>query len=170
MPIWRPVESFDLRRIDEIHVHHSAGTDRSFLQDWKAIWDEHVLVNGWFDIGYHAVVEMDGGIPMAHFGRPEHVIPASVFRHNSHAMAICIVGNFSLEPPSKRLLVCAARRVVAPWCVQYDVQINKVLGHREIPDTNTECPGLLFDMDHFRDLVSGFIPLADAERDPETYR
>jgi len=161
-----PIEDFVLRRIDWIVVHHSAGRDTT-LENFSQIWTSHVRDNDYFDIGYHAVVELVGGAFLAHFGRPDHVPGAHVRGFNENSLGICIVGNYSRGAPPPGLLQVAARRVVAPWAVQYSVPIDHIIGHRDAPNAHTECPGTFFDMDNFRELVSHYIPQSEAEHDPD---
>lgn len=147
---------FQLRPIDYIVVHHSATADTT-LENFDAIRDYHMNVRGWRDIGYHAVAEMVNGSPVVQYGRPEHIPGAHVVGHNANTLGICIVGNYSENPINLPLIRQAAFRVVAPWCVQYHVPVDHVVGHREVPGTSTQCPGLNFDMNAFRVLVNQYI-------------
>jgi len=159
------VSQYYPRRIDYVVVHHSVTVDTA-ADNWNELWTIHTVGNGWLDIGYNAVVEMVDGVPLAHFGRPDHVIPAHAEGFNDNSLGICIIGNFSLAAPDPLLTMVAARRVVAPWVVQYGVPIENILGHREVPGASTECPGLLFDMDAFRAEVNSYIHQKEAARDP----
>jgi len=151
-----PIGDFQPRNITHIVVHHSATADTT-LENFDAIFNYHTNVKGWRDIGYHAVCEFVAGSTVAQYGRPEHVQGAHVAGFNDYTLGICIVGNFSVTMPNVDLLRYAAWRVIAPWCVQYSIPVENIVGHSEVPGTDTECPGLNLDMDRFRELISEYI-------------
>lgn len=158
------LSEYQHRNIEYIVIHHSASADTA-LEDFDAIFNWHTgnpnvdppVGRGWRDIGYHAVVERLENSPSAQFGRPDHTPGAHVFGHNSSTLGCCFVGNFNNGPPNMDLIRYGAFRVIAPWCVQYHVQVEQVVGHNEVPGTSTDCPGTFFDMDAFRDLVNEYI-------------
>jgi len=137
-----------------IAIHHSASKD-GFTYDWEGIRSYHVNHNGWLDIGYNWGVEMVNGQPHAHVGRLfVGKSPAAHARgHNTTAVGVCLIGNYSLAPPPEALLRKAAALV--RWLrAIYGIPAAKVLGHRELSGQATECPGKLFDMGKFRALVA----------------
>ena len=76
------------RAIDKIIWHCSAtreGHDIKIddIREW------HVQTNGWSDIGYHFVVELDGAVRI---GRPIERPGAHVRGHNRNSVGICYVG------------------------------------------------------------------------------
>ena len=82
-----------MRRIDLILVHCSAtaeGVDVS--TDTIRRW--HVKGNGWKDIGYHYVVELDGSV---HGGRMESVAGAHCAGHNANSIGVCYVGGLAKD-------------------------------------------------------------------------
>lgn len=81
------------RRIDEIVLHCSAtreGQDISVetIRSW------HVDGNGWSDIGYHAVIMLDGTVEL---GRPLRRSGAHVKGHNSTTIGVCYIGGVEAD-------------------------------------------------------------------------
>ena len=93
---------------------------------------------GWKSIGYHFVVEDDGQLIAC---KPLDRVGMHVKGHNTHSIGICLVGDNTSEtecwtPSQTRTLgllhfVLSAMFPEAVW-----------LGHRDMPDTATLCPGL----------------------------
>ena len=81
------------RRIDEIVLHCSAtreGQDISVetIRSW------HVDGNGWSDIGYHAVIMLDGTVEL---GRPLRRSGAHVKGRNSTTIGVCYIGGVEAD-------------------------------------------------------------------------
>ncbi|HHH50315.1 MAG TPA: T9SS type A sorting domain-containing protein, partial [Saprospiraceae bacterium] len=80
-------------------VHHSAGTNSS--SDWAAvvrsIWDYHVNVNGWADIGYNYLVDPNG---VLYEGRGDNIHGAHFCGTNSGTMGVCVMGDFTNITPT----------------------------------------------------------------------
>lgn len=122
-----------MRKINMIVVHCSATpADARFDRDW--IRDLHKNRNGWRDIGYHFVIEVDGEIRV---GRTLDQVGAHVAGHNKHSIGICLIGGvdragvatdnfFSVQKQSLRTLLLGLMSSF-PGC--------EVLGHRDLsPD------------------------------------
>ena len=77
-----------MRDISEIIVHCTA-TPRGRDVDTKEIRRWHTEDNGWSDIGYHFVVELDGDIGV---GRPQEKSGAHCKGKNSTSIGVCYVG------------------------------------------------------------------------------
>lgn len=77
-----------MRKIDKIIVHCSATIEGQDIKT-RTIRDWHVLGNGWDDIGYHYVIELDGSL---HVGRAEDIVGSHCKGHNSESIGICYVG------------------------------------------------------------------------------
>jgi N-acetylmuramoyl-L-alanine amidase len=89
--------------------------------------------NGWSDIGYHYVIRRDGTLED---GRPDSIMGAHVYGHNSYSIGICLVGgkdgfNFT------RAQMVTATTLVGNLRRLYDDP--EVLGHRDF-DSGKECP------------------------------
>lgn len=76
------------RVINKIIVHCAATPEGKDIKT-ETIREWHVKGNGWKDIGYHYVIELDGSI---HKGRSEDTIGAHCEGHNSDSIGVCYVG------------------------------------------------------------------------------
>lgn len=94
----------------------------------------HVRDNGWRDIGYHAVVEIDGTVVK---GRNESMPGAHCKGHNTTALGICLVGRdkFTIEQFE------GLYEQVREWMVKYHIPITSVRCHYEYSDSKT-CPNI----------------------------
>ena len=77
-----------MRKIDKI-ILHCAATPEGRDVKTETIKSWHVKGNGWSDIGYHFVIELDGTIRN---GRPVERIGAHTKGHNATSIGICYVG------------------------------------------------------------------------------
>lgn len=134
----------------KIVIHHSLTPDGITLS-WPAIRDYHVNHNGWKDVGYHGGIEEVGGRLVCMFGRPTWMSGAHTRGQNSGSLGFCFVGSFDeFAPPEPKLRV-AARRVLAPWCIQYGLTEQDIYAHRDF--SSKSCPGMMFDMNKLRQYV-----------------
>lgn len=127
-----------------IIIHHSATQDTEALV-WKALWDYHVKIRGWQDIGYHYIIDRVNGDYVALVGRPEHIQGAHVRGFNHCSIGVCCVGNYSMESPNPQMLQVLVNRVLRPLMHRYEIGLEEVLFHRDV--AATECPGKLFTHD-----------------------
>ena len=86
-----------MRPINEIIIHCSATAEG---KDFKAadIRRWHVQGNGWKDIGYHFVIDLDGTVEV---GRPVAQQGAHCTNHNKTTIGICYVGGCAAERPRR---------------------------------------------------------------------
>ena len=77
-----------MRKIDKIIIHCSATKEGRDIKT-ETIKSWHVKGNGWRDIGYHFVIELDGSIRN---GRDVEKIGAHTKGYNSTSIGICYVG------------------------------------------------------------------------------
>ncbi|MFO7854019.1 MAG: N-acetylmuramoyl-L-alanine amidase [Paracoccaceae bacterium] len=82
-----------MRTIDRI-IWHCSATPEGRDVGVDTIRDWHVNDNGWRDIGYHYVIELDGTLRR---GRPESEIGAHVKGHNGDSIGICYVGGMTAD-------------------------------------------------------------------------
>ena len=77
-----------MRKITKIILHCSATREG---QDIRAadIRRWHVEGNGWKDIGYHFVIDLDGRIEL---GRPIAEVGAHCSGHNTESIGVCYIG------------------------------------------------------------------------------
>lgn len=133
----------------KIIVHHSATKDDDTVS-WHAIEAYHRR-QGWTDIGYHAGIEQARGDYLCVFGRPDVLVGSHTKGQNSSALGFVFVGNYDLVEPDDRMLVLAARRVLAPWCLRHNIKPSEIYGHRDYADKT--CPGTKFDVARLRQIV-----------------
>lgn len=137
-----------MRKIDSIHIHHS-GTE---MGNAVAFDTYHRVHNGWSGVGYHFVILngkvnreviplLDGQIEV---GRPLSKTPASVKNHNMGAIAICLIGDEVFTAPQIRSLY----KLLNDLMRRYNIPYTNIVGHREIADKPTSCPG--FDVSNIR--------------------
>jgi N-acetylmuramoyl-L-alanine amidase len=97
---------------------------------------------GWSDIGYHAVVLLDGTVEP---GRPLGLPGAHVAGHNQDSLGICYIGGVAddgRQSPRDTRTLPQARALLAQvreWMDAYDVPADRVVGHREL-DPRKACP------------------------------
>lgn len=127
-----------MRAIDEIIIHCSATAEG---KDFKAadIRRWHVQGNGWQDIGYHFVIDLDGTVEV---GRPVSKQGAHCSGHNKTTIGICYVGGCAADGKTPKDTRTEAQRrslrglvTVLRSCFP---TIRKVSGHREY--ANKDCP------------------------------
>ncbi len=123
-----------MREIKHIVIHHSKSSLKTTAEDI----DKWHRERGWAGIGYHFVVEGDGKLVR---GREVSRIGAHVRGHNSNSIGICVVGDNAIVARKWRASqITSLVKVVDILKVMFPEAI--VLGHRDMPDTNTSCPGL----------------------------
>jgi len=77
-----------MRKINYLVLHCSATPEGKDIKT-ETIKKWHVKGNGWKDIGYHYVIELDGTVKD---GRPVEQVGAHCKNHNSNSIGICYVG------------------------------------------------------------------------------
>ncbi|NOZ70078.1 MAG: N-acetylmuramoyl-L-alanine amidase [Deferribacteres bacterium] len=123
-------------KIQKLVVHHSATnsvtTKRADIERWHR-------QRGFSQIGYHKVIEGDGGIVD---GRPETIQGAHARGANHASLGVCVVGNFETEVPSAPQIE-ALVDVLTGWCNTYKLDETCIYGHFNVPGgtTRTACPG-----------------------------
>lgn len=99
----------------------------------------------WAGIGYNYLIEKDYSV---YEGRGMYV-GAHAKGHNIDSIGIAMVGNFDEVTPSNKEI-----KVLIELCTylmfKYDIEPDKVLGHRELDGVTKSCPGNKFNMDEFR--------------------
>jgi len=136
--------------VDFLVLHH---TERSI--DWPAFVRLRHRMRGWEDIGYHFVIgnglfAQPGTLIV---GRPEEYMGAHAHGYNRNSLGICLIGNFDRSIPDPAQWK-AAIDLLAQKSVEYDVDLDHVIGHREIPGAGKSCPGFRIDLDIMRQQVS----------------
>lgn len=127
-----------------IIVHHSA-TARDTTA-FLTIKNSHIGY-GWDDIGYHKWVAgaADGGGLLIQ-GRPENVIGAhaDTNKMNYRSLGCCVCGSFHStggnEYPTAAQLA-TLQTLLDNLRMKRGIPKERVLGHTEIPEATTDCPG-----------------------------
>ncbi len=124
-----------------IVVHHSATPSDWSVEDIRRI---HLSL-GYADIGYHYLITPKGmkvGRPIIYRGA--HVLPDKPpyigIDMNSVSIGLCIIGDFSKNSPSPKLINEAAYGIVR-LSKKFNIPISasSVIGHRDV--SFTVCPG-----------------------------
>jgi len=117
-------------------IHHSA-TARD-TTTFEAVKAGHIK-KGWGDIGYHFFITADG---VLHEGRGQDQIGAHCIadRMNYRSLGICLAGNFEIEQPTEKQLE-TLKGIVNQLKEIYKIPAENVLGHREVENASTLCPG-----------------------------
>ncbi len=139
--------------VTHLIVHHSAGVNSS--SDWagvvRSIWDFHVNVNGWDDIGYNYLIDPNG---VLYEGRGDNVRGAHFCGNNGGTMGVCMMGDFTNITPTdnaKGVLndllawkICDidADPLEMAFHASSGLNLNRISGHQD--GCATECPGASF--------------------------
>ena len=151
-----------------IIVHHSAtpSTSNDFPAVVRAIWDFHVNINGWDDIGYNWLIDGEGVI---YEGRGSGTQGAHFSCMNNQTTGMCMIGNFENSTPTPVSISSLEDLIAWEACdknilpgessnhITSGALLNHISGHRDgndIPNscTNTVCPG-----ENLYPLLSGII-------------
>jgi N-acetylmuramoyl-L-alanine amidase len=128
-----------VRRIDDIVIHHSASplsTTAADIEGWHTL-PKKKGGNGWKRIGYHLICESDGSWVRGRFiGKPGAHCPP-----NAHSIGICLVGNNTKSGEEWRWAqIDALKEMLKFLGLLFPDAVAR--GHRDMPGTATECPGL----------------------------
>ena len=128
------------RPIDRVIVHHSAGRPTTPLEDVRAF---HVAQRGYSDIGYHAVVRLEGEAWRVEAGRPVRRIGAHDGGQNTGSIGVCIFGRYDEGRPVPPAAWALLARLCAALLDAYGLPTSALEGHREHEpaSTPTACPG-----------------------------
>ena len=141
---------FPSRKWQYIIVHHTATDEGSALY-----LDESHKNRGWNGLGYHFIINNNTQ------GKPDGHVEASIrWLHqengahckasnmNAKGIGIALVGNFHNKRPSQKQINTLIYTVNA-LRKYYKIPISNVMGHRDVPGANTECPGDFFPWQEF---------------------
>lgn len=119
-------------------VIHCAATKPSMDIGVKDI-DKWHRQRGWRKVGYHYVIKRDGEVEI---GRELDEVGAHAKGFNSNSVGICLVGGLSEDGKPENNYTdeqwIALRETVNQLKLPYPEA--EVLGHRDLPDVNKECP------------------------------
>jgi N-acetylmuramoyl-L-alanine amidase/PKD domain/Ig-like domain CHU_C associated len=156
--------------VTHLIVHHSAGSNSS--GNWpavvNAIWNDHVNVNGWCDIGYNWLVDPTGVLYEGR-GGGNNVVGAHFCGTNGNTMGTCMMGNYMTVNPTT-VAVDKLKQILAWKCCESNIDplatsvhagsgltISNISGHRN--GCSTSCPGdlLYTQLPQIRTDVSNYI-------------
>lgn len=141
-----------------IVMHHSATKDSGTVS-WDAIRRYHKEVKGWRDIGYHFGIEWvedeKGGRYEIYKGRPLSMDGAHTKQQsmNKLGVGVCCVGDYDKRKPPEEMLIYLIDNLILDLMEMFDIPEERIRGHHYYA-SHKSCPGELFDMDSFRELVS----------------
>ena len=103
--------------------------------------------NGWEDIGYHYIIDLDGTIEK---GRPENMVGAHCTGQNSNSIGICYIGGCDKNMQPKNTITDIQKQklldLVYLLLENYKLTIDNVHCHNEY--SNKACPS--FSIKDFR--------------------
>ncbi len=146
---------FPSRKWKYIIIHHSATED----DDALSLYALHQR-RGWDSTGYDFLIDNGTkGTVAGHVDATPRWIAQKNGAHckasgmNTKAIGICLIGNFSLEEcPEVQLM--ALVRLIKYLMEYYDIPAGNIMGHGQVPEANTECPGKLFPWNKFRKMLA----------------
>ncbi len=123
-----------MREIDMLVVHCTASPDHA---DQIGVADVRLwhVQKGWSDIGYHWLVNKQGGIEQ---GRAEDIPGAHARGYNKHSLGIVWVGTDNCNTDQWMALIEKCAQIVE----KYDIPIANIVGHCELPDVEKTCPNI----------------------------
>jgi hypothetical protein len=146
--------------VTHLIAHHTVSSNSS--SNWaatvRAIWRFHTFDRGWGDIGYNALVDMNGVLYEGHLGGDD-VIGTHAAGANAGSMALSLIGTFTrpdesppgITPP--QAMLNSAAELFAWKADQKNIDVfdagrlpgvdwglPKLMGHRDVYGT-TQCPG-----------------------------
>lgn len=135
-----------MRIIDRIVIHCSA-TKPDQTIGVKEITEWHKK-RGFNTVGYHYVIRRDG---TTEDGRPNQQVGAHAKGFNKTSIGICLVGgldeNGNPQPNFTTEQVRSLRTLVAFLKQTYKISSDMVIGHRDLPGVNKQCP--CFQVNHW---------------------
>jgi RHS repeat-associated protein len=148
-----PGDTFDLALIlDTIVIHHEGNVQTYDVQE---VQRQHMIYEGYSDIGYHYMVGPSGSI---YEGRSVEVRGAHVTGKNTSMIGVLELGDFQPgmvlkggrefpwdwdDDPGPTAEQFASTVTLIRW-LDYLYGIDRVVGHRDVPEQNTLCPGKNF--------------------------
>lgn len=130
-----------------IVLHHSASDSGN-----ANVFDVEHRARGWDGLGYHFVIDngkggLDGQIEIGERWKLQkwgaHTGNTPSNEYNNYGIGICMVGDFTNSMPTRAQLT-SMKQLVLELMAKYDIPPENVVGHRDAPGANTQCPGETF--------------------------
>ena len=127
-----------MRDIDMIVVHCS-GSRCNHRYTLEQLRHDHVVVNGWRDIGYHFYITLEGVVYPC---RPVERMGAHALGYNAHSIGICYEGGLDEKgkPADTRTPAQKASLEDLLYSLVLDYPDAEILGHRDLPWVRKSCP------------------------------
>lgn len=140
------------REVEKIVVHHTGSEVLRDLDSPDLVEMRHIL-RGFDKIGYDYIIgngksrKDDGYVYIGRDGKDEG---AHAYGHNFNSLGIALIGNFNYGYPTENQWESLIK-LVKEQCDKYRVPLTEVYGHRELGNTDKDCPGRNFDMNKLRE-------------------
>lgn len=166
--IWPP----EYETVEHAIVHHAAvnyGPDGYLAV--RSIYHYHCVTQGWGDIGYNYLVDLQGNIYEGRVGG-QNVIGGHAFQYAIGSSGICIMGDFQYQDASEASKAALAT-ILAFVTRDLDTMARKqfhevanlptICGHRDV--VQSTCPGqvLYNDLPRIRQLVADTLKSGEFE-------
>ncbi|MGR3319743.1 MAG: peptidoglycan recognition protein family protein [Candidatus Anammoxibacter sp.] len=156
----KPKAMHELCSVDKVEIdweyvvlHHSAtqegnAADFDFYHKNKKKWK--------YGLAYHFVIgngshSGDGEIEVgSRWTNQIHGAHTGKMVFNKVAIGICLVGNFEKQRGPSEFQLKSLLPLVKYLCEKYEIPVDKVLGHNQIMQNHTSCPGKHFPLDEFK--------------------
>ena len=146
------VPLYPSRKWTHIVIHHTA-TDSGNARSIDVLHHKRGFWNG---LGYHFLIDngtngkWDGQIEVGpRWIKQRDGAHANANGMNEHGIGISLVGNYSESYVSERSLQSLVY-LVETLQRYYQIPDHNVIGHRDVPGKNTECPGKFFPWAEFK--------------------
>lgn len=129
-----------LSQVKYLAIHHSASDDTQSPED---IANFHIERNGWGGIGYHFLIDKEGQV---FYVGDISTARANVANMNEQVVGIGLIGNFTKGQVPTSNQLDSARKLCEFFITDFPNLPNVkswevVLGHKELPNQKTICPG-----------------------------
>lgn len=150
-PIRSVIPLYRSKQWKYIIIHHSVTDEGNAL----SLFNLH-LKRGFSGLGYHFII--DNGTSGKQAGQIEaspRWIKQQDGAHcrasgmNHRGIGICLVGNFSKERVSREQMDSLIY-LVTTLRKYYNIPLNNIIGHGQVPGARTECPGTYFPWRDFK--------------------
>lgn len=122
-----------ISQITKLVRHHSASTTGDYFSFWN-YWKS----KGWTKGGYHEIILADGTVQLCY----DPIYPTNgVGGQNTYIYNICLVGNGNFTEAQER--AWEERSLLA--LNNFNISVDDVKGHNEMPGSATSCPGINMD-------------------------
>jgi hypothetical protein len=154
---WRNGEPVYLKTLKQVHVHHTATSNRYTRADVpgliRGMYRYHTKTLGWFDIGYNFLVDRFGRAWVGRSGGPRRLVRgAHTLGFNNASVGVAVIGNLEGREPWVQA-VTKLRRVAA-W--KLDSRDRQAVGKVRVRSTGS---------DNYEDGERVWLPAIDGHRD-----